>query len=68
MLIRSAFGHIGAAFGMIPNLYIYKKISSKFVPQKLKNGFAAGDARWRVHSVTPPDEHRLSPMSNCALC
>ena len=28
--------------------YIYKRISSKFVPQKLKNGFAAGDARWRI--------------------
>jgi len=27
-------------------------ISSKFLPQKLKNGFALGDARWRVHSVT----------------
>jgi len=33
-------------------------ISSKFLPQKLKNGFAAGDARWRVHSVTPPEEHK----------
>jgi len=47
---------------------IYNPIGSKFVPQKLKNSFAAGDARWRVHSVTPADEHRLCPMSNRALC
>ena len=31
---------------------LYNLISSKFLPQKLKNGFAARDARWRVHSVT----------------
>ena len=31
---------------------LYNLISSKFLPQKLKNGFAACDARWRVHSVT----------------
>jgi len=49
-------------------IYIYKRISSKFLPQKLKNGFAAGNARWRAHSVTPPDEHRLCPMSIRALC
>ena len=49
-------------------IFIYNLISSKFLPQKLKNGFAAGDARWRVHSVAPPDEHRLCPMSNRSLC
>jgi len=53
---------------LICYIYIYKRISSKFVSQKLKNGFAAGAARWRVHSVTPPDEHRLCPMSIRALC
>ena len=46
-------------------IYIYKR---QVLWQKLKNGFAAGDARWRAHSVTPPDEHRLCPMSNRALC
>jgi len=46
-------------------IYIYKRISSKFLRQKLKNGFTAGDVRWRVHSVTPPDEHRLSDIEPC---
>jgi len=35
----------------------------KFLRQKLKNGFTAGDERWRVHSLTPADENWLCPMS-----
>ena len=47
---------------------VYNLIRWTFLPQKLKNGFTAGDERWRVHSVTPTDENRLCPMSISALC
>jgi len=38
----------------------------KFLWQKLKNGFAAGDAHWRVHSMTPTeDKHASSDVHPC---
>jgi len=52
----------------LPCNLIYNLIRSKFLRQKLKNGFTADDERWHIHSVTPTDENRLCPMSICALC
>jgi len=50
--------------------HIYVLERPKFLRQKLKNGFAAGDASWRVQqfSATPTDENRLCPVSIRALC
>ena len=47
-------------------LYIWEQL--KFLRQKLKNGFTAGDERWRAHSVTPADENRHCLVSIRALC